>query len=123
MNTQAHAANMQGLSVDKVRLTITGVQTKAIMRNLSQAGCMLECSEVEVEIGQFCEIDLRPEFPASGRIAWALGNALGISFHQPVPIGIVRDYALDDWALRRMEGEAPSQNGALNKSGSVNIGN
>ncbi len=43
---------------------------------------------------------LQPEFSASGRIAWQLGGAVGIAFHQLVPIGIVQSYALDDWMLR-----------------------
>lgn len=86
---------------DKVRITIGGIEAEGAMRNLSQAGCMIECGDLEAEVGQMCEIDLRPGFAASGRIAWQLGNALGISFHQPVPKGIVRDYALDDWLLRR----------------------
>ena len=86
---------------DTVAFEVGGQTFDAKMRNLSQSGCMIECSDAEAEIGQFCEIVLRPEFPASGRIAWQLGAALGIAFHQPVPIGIVRNYALDDWMLRR----------------------
>lgn len=87
---------------DTVAFEVGGQSFDATMRNLSQAGCMIECSEAEAEIGQFCEVMLQPEFPASGRIAWQLGGALGIAFHQPVPIGIVRNYALDDWMFRRM---------------------
>ena len=86
---------------DMVRIVIGGVETEAAMRNLSQAGCMVECGEMEVSVGQICELDLHPGFPASGRVAWQLGEAMGISFHQPVPKGIVSGYALDDWHLRR----------------------
>ena len=88
-------------TLDAVTFEVGGRSFTATMRNLSQAGCMIECGEVEADIGQFCEIALRPDFPASGRIAWQLGGAFGISFHQPVPVGIVRTYALDNWALRR----------------------
>ena len=86
---------------DVVRIIIGGVEAEAAMRNLSAAGCMVECSDIEVSVGQICELQLHPGFPASGRVAWQLGEALGISFHQPVPKGIVSGYALDDWHLRR----------------------
>lgn len=86
---------------DTIAFEVGGRSFTATMRNLSQAGCMIECPEIEAEIGQFCEVVLQPDFPCSGRIAWQLGGALGIAFHQPVPVGIVRTYALEDWSLRR----------------------
>ena len=84
-----------------VHVVIDGLQLEAPLRNLSEAGCMLELGAAEVDVGSLCSVVLRPDFPVSGRIAWRLGDAAGIAFHQPVPQGIVRDYALDDWLLRR----------------------
>ena len=87
-------------SKESVRFELGGQLHFGTMRNLSQAGCMIESPGIEAEIGARCEIRLIPGYVASGRIAWQLGEAIGISFHLPIPIGLVREYSLDDWPMR-----------------------
>ncbi|MBX7528038.1 PilZ domain-containing protein [Qipengyuania vesicularis] len=87
-------------SKESVRFELCGQLHFGTMRNLSQAGCMIESPGIEAEIGARCEIRLIPGYVASGRIAWQLGEAIGISFHLPIPIGLVREYSLDDWPMR-----------------------
>lgn len=83
-----------------VRFEIDGIAHFGTMRNLSQTGCMIETPEFVAEIGQRCEVALLPGYSASGRVAWQLGEAVGISFLSPVPQILVRELALDDWGMR-----------------------
>lgn len=83
-----------------VRFEMSGQARFGIMRNLSQFGCMIESGGVLAEVGERCEIALLPGYVVSGRVAWQLGEALGISFHQPILPSLVREYALDDWPMR-----------------------
>lgn len=83
-----------------VRFELAGLACAGTMRNLSQLGCMIEAVGLSAEIGVRCEVSLLPGYTASGRVAWQLGEAVGISFHQPIPLGLVREFALDDWPLR-----------------------
>ena len=83
-----------------VRFDLGGRLCFGTMRNLSQSGCMIESPGIDVEIGSRCEIRLVPGYVANGRIAWQLGDSIGISFHLPIPVALVREYALDDWAMR-----------------------
>ena len=83
-----------------VRFELGGISHFGAMRNLSQAGCMIESPSLAAEIGERCEVTLMPGYSASGRVAWQLGDAVGISFLIPVPLALVRELALDDWTMR-----------------------
>lgn len=83
-----------------VRLELGGISHFGTMRNLSQAGCMIESPGLVAEIGERCEVTLMPGYSTSGRVAWQLGDAVGISFLIPVPSALVRELALDDWTMR-----------------------
>ena len=85
---------------ESVRFELGGILHFGNMRNLSQLGCMIESPNLSAEIGARCEIRLMPGYIASGRVAWQLGEALGISFHLPIPSALVREFALDDWPVR-----------------------
>ena len=86
-----------------VRFELRGVSYFGTMRNLSQAGCMIESANLAAEIGERCEVTLLPGYSASGRVAWQLGDAVGISFPIPVPSALVSELALDDWSMRADE--------------------
>ena len=101
MKSEERRSGPRVATEEGVAIETGGFTGLATIRNLSQAGCMIECAGFEASIGDHCELALYPGFPASGRIVWQLGEAIGISFFQPVPIGIVLEYALDDWRLRR----------------------
>lgn len=83
-----------------VRLAVGGISYFGTLRNLSQAGCMIESADFPTEIGARCEVYLLPGYAASGRVAWQLGEAVGISFIVTVPNALVRELALDDWSMR-----------------------
>lgn len=83
-----------------VRFELGGVSHFGIIRNLTQTGCMIESHALAAEIGERCEVTLMPGYSASGRVAWQLGEAVGISFLIPVPTALVRELALDDWTMR-----------------------
>ena len=83
-----------------VRFELGGVSHFGTMRNLSQTGCMIESPGLAAEIGERCEVTLMAGYSASGRVAWQLGEAVGISFLIPAPTALVRELALDDWTMR-----------------------
>ncbi|MBX7458545.1 PilZ domain-containing protein [Qipengyuania sp. 1NDH17] len=83
-----------------VRFELGGISHFGTMRNLSQAGCMIESPNLAAEIGERCEVTLLPGYSASGRVAWQLGEAVGISFLIPVPSALVSELAMDDWSMR-----------------------
>ncbi|QZD91023.1 PilZ domain-containing protein [Qipengyuania aurantiaca] len=85
---------------ESVRIALGAYQLFGTMRNLSQQGCMVESPNAEVEVGDRCDVFLAPDYSVGGRIAWQLGDALGISFVHPVPESLVREFALDDWPQR-----------------------
>ena len=83
-----------------VHLDLGGISYMVVMRNLSQTGCMVEATDLPASVGMRCDIGLMPGYKATGRIAWQLGEAVGISFMVSIPAALVRDYALDDWPMR-----------------------
>lgn len=83
-----------------VRFDLGGISHFGTMRNLSQTGCMIESPSLAAEIGERCEVALMPGYSTSGRVAWQLGDSVGISFLIPVPAALVRELALDDWTMR-----------------------
>ena len=83
-----------------VRFEIGGISHFGTMRNLSQTGCMIESPDLSAEIGARCEVSLLSGYSASGRVAWLLGESVGISFLLPVPAALVRELALNDWTMR-----------------------
>ena len=85
---------------ESVRIALGAYQLFGTMRNLSQQGCMVESPNADVEVGDGCDVFLAHDYSVSGRIAWQLGEALGISFVHPVPESLVREFALDDWPQR-----------------------
>ncbi|MBX7539436.1 PilZ domain-containing protein [Qipengyuania sphaerica] len=91
---------------ESIRFELRGALRFGTMRNLSQLGCMLESPALDVEVGERCEVRLMAGYVVSGRVAWQLGDAIGISFHLPIPSSLVRDFALDDWSLRAANGQA-----------------
>ena len=93
-----------------VRFELGGIAHFGTMRNLSQAGCMIESPNLATEIGERCEVTLMPGYSISARIAWQLGDAVGITFLRPVPAALVRELGLDDWRMRsEKRGGAASQ--------------
>ena len=101
MNTERRDAERLAAR-GNIRLEMGGISYLAVIRNLSQTGCMVEAAGLPESVGLRCEVPLMPGYKASGRIAWQLGEAIGISFMMPIPEGLVRDYALDDWTMRRV---------------------
>ena len=85
---------------ETIRATIAGVDTLCTMRNLSQSGCMIEGGALPGEIGAPVTIQLMADLAVSGEVAWQLGESMGIFFLQPMPLSVVRSFALDDWPLR-----------------------
>ena len=80
--------------------TIAGADTVCTMRNLSQSGCMIEGNALPGEIGAAVTVQLMTDLAVSGEVAWQLGESMGIFFLQPIPLSVVRRFALDDWPLR-----------------------
>ncbi len=99
MNTDRRSAERR-TTRGSVRVEIQGHNFFGTMRNLSQAGCMIEAAQLAAKVGARCEVTLLPGYSASGRIAWQLGEAIGISFLMPIPAALVRELALDDWSMR-----------------------
>lgn len=91
---------MRNATRGHVEFEASGLTHSGAMRNLSQLGCMIEAPMLEAFVGDRISVDLLPDLAASGRIAWRLGDAVGISFDAPVPTQIVKEFALDDWSLR-----------------------
>lgn len=85
---------------ETVRATIAGADTVCTMRNLSQSGCMIEGETLPGEIGAAVTIHLMIDLAVSGEVAWQLGESMGVFFLQPIPLSVVRSFALDDWPLR-----------------------
>ena len=83
-----------------IRATIAGVDTLCTMRNLSQSGCIIEGGALPGDIGAPVTIQLMTDLSVSGEVAWQLGESMGIFFLQPIPLSVVRSFALDDWPLR-----------------------
>lgn len=98
--TQDRRKQERSATRESVRFELAGVLHFGTMRNLSRHGCMIESPALEAAIGQRCEIRLLPGYVVSGRIAWQLGDGIGISFHLPIPSALVREFSLDDWAMR-----------------------
>ena len=85
---------------ETVRATIAGVDTLCIMRNLSQSGCMIEGGALPGDIGAPVTVQLTADLAVSGEVAWQVGESMGVFFLQPIPLSVVRGFALDDWSLR-----------------------
>jgi integral membrane sensor domain MASE1 len=85
---------------DNLRITIGGTGLRCAMRNLSPSGCMVECRDLIADVGTPVEVVLLPGYIAQGEVAWQLGESIGIFFLEPVSMGVVRHFALDDWMLR-----------------------
>ena len=83
-----------------VRFDIGGVLRFGTVRNLSRGGCMIESSQIDSEVGTRCAVRLGPSRIVNGRVAWMLGQAMGVTFDLPIPDALVRRYALDDWPCR-----------------------
>lgn len=73
---------------------------RAQMQNLSRKGCLVECSECVFPLGSDVQVGIDADQVVAGRIAWRVGSGMGIEFVEPLPIGVVRATALDDWMLR-----------------------
>ena len=85
---------------DNLRVTIGGTGLRYAMRNLSPSGCMIECRVLIADVGTPVEVVLLPGYIAQGEVAWQLGESIGIFFLEPISVGVVRHFALDDWMLR-----------------------
>jgi hypothetical protein len=85
---------------DNLRVTIGGTGLRCAMRNLSPSGCMIECRDLIADVGTPVEVVLLPGYVAQGEVAWQLGESIGIFFLEPISVGVVRHFALDDWMLR-----------------------
>ncbi|MBL4719303.1 MAG: PilZ domain-containing protein [Erythrobacter sp.] len=85
---------------DNLRITIGGTGLRCAMRNLSPSGCMIECRDLIADVGTPVEVVLLPGYVAQGEVAWQLGESIGIFFLEPISMGVVRHFALDDWMLR-----------------------
>ena len=85
---------------DNLRVTIGGTGLRCAMRNLSPSGCMIECRDLIADVGTPVEVVLLPGYIAQGEVAWQLGESIGIFFLEPISVGVVRHFALDDWMLR-----------------------
>ena len=85
---------------DNLRVTIGGTGLRCAMRNLSPSGCMIECRDLIADVGTPVEVVLLPGYIAQGEVAWQLGESIGIFFLEPISMGVVRHFALDDWMLR-----------------------
>ncbi|MEG9269363.1 PilZ domain-containing protein [Qipengyuania sp. Mu-71] len=85
---------------DNLRVTIGGTGLRCAMRNLSPSGCMIECRDLIADVGTPVEVVLLPGYVAQGEVAWQLGESIGIFFLEPISMGVVRHFALDDWMLR-----------------------
>jgi integral membrane sensor domain MASE1 len=85
---------------DNLRITIGGTGLRCAMRNLSPSGCMVECRDLIADVGTPVEVVLLPGYIAQGEVAWQLGESIGIFFLEPISMGVVRHFALDDWMLR-----------------------
>ncbi|MEZ5680695.1 MAG: PilZ domain-containing protein [Erythrobacter sp.] len=99
---------------DTVRVNLGGRSLRCRMLNLSASGCMIECDDAITEVGAHFEVLLGPGVMAQGRVAWQLGESVGVLFHAPIPETIVREYAIEGWPLDSMRGnldEGPKKNG------------
>lgn len=85
---------------ETLRATIAGAEVICSMRNLSQSGCMIEGETLPGEIGAPVTIHLMKNLRVEGEVAWQLGECMGIFFIAPIPLAVVRSFALDDWPLR-----------------------
>ncbi len=85
---------------DNLRVTIGGTGLRCAMRNLSLSGCMIECRDLIADVGTPVAVVLLPGYIAQGEVAWQLGESIGIFFLEPISMGVVRHFALDDWMLR-----------------------
>jgi hypothetical protein len=61
---------------------------------------MIECRDLIADVGTPVEVVLLPGYIAQGEVAWQLGESIGIFFLEPISMGVVRHFALDDWMLR-----------------------
>jgi hypothetical protein len=76
-----HATVMQ---VAKIRLG-SGCEELCLLRDVSPEGLRVELY-VKVEVGEHIEIELRTGHAIGGRVAWAEGKVVGISFDEPMPM-------------------------------------
>lgn len=90
----------RSLTRETIHATIAGTDTICAMRNLSQSGCMIEGDALPGEIGSAVTIQLLTDLAVCGEVAWQLGESMGIFFLEPIPLSVVRGFALDDWPLR-----------------------
>ena len=85
---------------ETVRARIAGVDAACVMRNLSQSGCLVEGAALSAEIGAPITIVLSEHLSVDGQIAWQLGESMGVFFDRPIPLDVVRSFALHDWPAR-----------------------
>ncbi|MFA6031513.1 MAG: PilZ domain-containing protein [Myxococcota bacterium] len=83
-----------------VIVTVAGASLPCEMRNLSQSGCLIACDPVLAEVGAPVAISLMRGLAVTGEVAWQMGESVGVFFREPIPLAVVRHYALDDWMLK-----------------------
>lgn len=62
----------------------SGAETQVVLHNFSETGVLLE-SQVDLEIGEYIEIDLPEATQARARVVWASGRLYGCAFDTPIP--------------------------------------
>jgi hypothetical protein len=83
-----------------VAVTVGGATASCEMRNLAQSGCMIACDRMLADVGMPVTIALTRGLTVQGEIAWQMGESVGVFFLEPIPLAVVREFALDDWMLK-----------------------
>lgn len=79
---------------------VGGISIPCELRNLSQSGCMITCSRILAQMGTLVEIEIVQDLTLRGEISWQMGESVGVFFLEPIPLAVVRHFALDDWMLK-----------------------
>ncbi|WP_341713333.1 hypothetical protein, partial [Erythrobacter sp.] len=51
-------------------------------------------------MGTLVEIEIVQDLTLRGEISWQMGESVGVFFLEPIPLAVVRHFALDDWMLK-----------------------
>ena len=88
---------------------------RAIMHDLSHAGCRLELPDGNVKLGGTALVDLPGAAQVPGRVVWIRGNQAGIQFHRRLTGAAAVALGLDEPEPEPVAAEAlePAENSNL----------
>ena len=95
----------------RVEVTILDRTAQALLRNLAIGGCMIECADDWLRVGDDVALQLDHNIKPDGRIVWHVGRYCGIRFEERIDpsildrLGFKPENESDDFA-RRLTGSS-----------------